>query len=111
VLLTAVQQPDKTLWVVALVTLAHQADMHVLAPNILGRHLRLHPAVVIFAVVSGTALMGLLGALLAAPLAAALTIVVRYLVAEGALSVRAVLAPRDPTVPPQETRTADVAGD
>jgi predicted PurR-regulated permease PerM len=90
VALTAVQQPDKTIWVLVLVTLAQQMDTHVLAPNILGRHLRLHPAVVIFAVVSATALMGLLGALLAAPAAAVLTIVLRYLIAEGALSATAV---------------------
>ncbi|GAC1401848.1 MAG: AI-2E family transporter [Chloroflexota bacterium] len=91
VLLTAIQHPDKTLWVLGLVTLAHQADMHILAPKILGKHLRLHPAVVIFALVSGTALLGLLGALLAAPAAAVLTILLRYLVAEGALSAGAVL--------------------
>ena len=91
VALTAIQQPDRLLWVLALVALAHQVDMHVLAPTILGKHLRLHPAIVIFALVSGTALLGLLGALLAAPVAALLTILLRYLMAEGALSTAAVL--------------------
>ena len=38
----------------------------------------------------------LLGALLAAPAAAALTILLRYLVAEGALSTQALLSPPDP---------------
>jgi predicted PurR-regulated permease PerM len=104
VVLTAIQQPDKTLWVLVLVTLAHQADIHILAPNILGRYLRLHPAFVIFAVVSGTALFGLLGALLAAPAAAALTILLRYLVAEGALSTRALLGP--PASPPASAQSS-----
>jgi predicted PurR-regulated permease PerM len=91
VLLTYIQHPTSAIFVLILVTLAHQFDMHILAPRILGGHLRLHPAVVIFALVTGNAIFGLLGALLAAPVAALLTITIRYLVQEGALSSRAVL--------------------
>jgi predicted PurR-regulated permease PerM len=91
VLLTYIQYPNSAIFVLILVTLAHQFDMHILAPKILGGHLRLHPAVVIVALVSGNAVFGLLGALLAAPVAALLSITVRYLVMEGALSSQAVM--------------------
>jgi predicted PurR-regulated permease PerM len=91
VLLTYVQQPNHAIFVLILVTLAHQFDMHILGPKILGGHLRLHPAVVIVALVTGTAIFGLLGALLAAPAAALLNIVVRYMLIEGALSTSAIL--------------------
>jgi predicted PurR-regulated permease PerM len=102
VLLTYIQHPTSAVFVLILVVLAHQFDMHILGPRILGGHLRLHPAVVIFALVTGNAIFGLLGALLAAPVAALLNIVVRYLVVEGALSPRALfvgLAVPDPAAP------------
>lgn len=91
VLLTYIQYPERAVFVLVLVALAHQFDMHILAPKILGGHLRLHPAVVIVALVSGNAVFGLLGALLAAPVAALLNIILRYLMVEGALSARAVM--------------------
>jgi len=90
VLLTYIQHPSYAVFVLILVTLAHQLDMHILGPKILGGHLRLHPVVVIFALVTGTAIFGLLGALLAAPVAALLSITLRYLILEGALSSQAV---------------------
>lgn len=103
VLLTYIQYPSSAIFVLVLVTMAHQFDMHILAPKILGGHLRLHPAVVIVALVTGNAIFGLLGALLAAPVAALLTITLRYLVQEGALSSQAVL-------PDVAARRAPVAG-
>lgn len=102
VLLTYIQYPNSAIFVLILVTLAHQFDMHILAPKILGGHLRLHPAVVIFALVAGSAVFGLLGALLAAPVAALLNIVVRYLVMDGALSTHAVM-PAAPAAPSGRT--------
>lgn len=91
VLLTYIQYPNSAIFVLVLAAMAHQFDMHILAPKILGEHLRLHPAVVIVALVCGNAIFGLIGALLAAPVAALVAIVLRYLVQEGALSSRAVL--------------------
>jgi predicted PurR-regulated permease PerM len=91
VLLTYIQHPNSAIFVLILVVLAHQFDMHILGPKILGGHLRLHPALVIFALVTGSTIFGLLGALLAAPAAALINIVLRYLITEGALSSQAVL--------------------
>ena len=105
IVLTYVQNPSHTTIVAVLVLIVHQADMHILAPRILGSHLRLHPAVVIFALLAGNALMGILGVLLAAPLAATINITLRYLVTEGALSPAAAIqgddlpAPASPAPP------------
>ena len=100
IVLTYVQNPSHVVVVVVLVLLAHQADMHILAPRILGSHLRLHPAVVIFALLAGNTLMGLLGVLLAAPLAATINITLTYLITEGALSPAAVTRGDDIPLPP-----------
>jgi predicted PurR-regulated permease PerM len=88
--LTYVQQPSHIVVVAVLLLITHQADMHILAPRILGGHLRLHPAVVIFALLAGNTLMGILGVLLAAPLAATINTILTYLITEGALSPAAV---------------------
>jgi predicted PurR-regulated permease PerM len=100
ILLTAVQRPEHTIIVAVLAIIVHQADMHILAPRILGSHLRLHPAVVIFALLAGSALLGILGVLLAAPLAAIINISLIYLVTEGALSPAAVAQGDDIPLPP-----------
>jgi predicted PurR-regulated permease PerM len=49
-----------------------QVENNVLVPRIVGDALDLHPIVVIVAVLMGTSLAGLLGAVLAAPVAASL---------------------------------------
>ncbi len=100
IVLTAAQRPDHTIIVAVLAIVVHQADMHILAPRILGSHLRLHPAVVIFALLAGNALMGILGVLLAAPLAAIINITLLYLITEGALSPAAVARGDDIPLPP-----------
>lgn len=100
IVLTFIQAPSHVVIVTVLVLIAHQADMHILAPRILGSHLRLHPAVVIFALLAGNALMGILGVLLAAPLAATINITLRYLITEGALSPAAVAQGDDIPLPP-----------
>ena len=100
IVLTAVQNPSHTVVVAVLVLIAHQADMHILAPRILGGHLRLHPAVVIFALLAGNSLMGILGVLLAAPLAATINITLTYLITEGALSPAAVVQGDEIPLPP-----------
>jgi len=100
VLLTWLQKPQDVIFVLILVIVAHQSDMHIIGPKILGSHLRLHPAVIIMALVAGTTVFGLLGALLAAPVAALLNIIVKYLMTEGALSPAAVDEDDLGTVPP-----------
>lgn len=55
-----------------------QVENHLLVPKIQGRAVELHPSLVIFAIVVGAAVAGLLGAILALPIAATARNVYRY---------------------------------
>jgi len=59
--------------------LVQQIENTFLVPNIQGNAVQLHPAVVVFAIIVGGSLAGLLGAILALPITAAFRDVVRYL--------------------------------
>jgi predicted PurR-regulated permease PerM len=70
------------IWFVAIVAamytvLRHMEDYFVI-PLVIGRIVKLHPAVVIFALLTGGALYGLLGVLIAVPVAATLRLVLIY---------------------------------
>ena len=58
-----------------------QLDMNVLVPNIIGRHVHLHPVVVILGVLVGASVAGVIGVALAAPTIASLRIILRYVYA------------------------------
>jgi predicted PurR-regulated permease PerM len=73
--------PAKALLVVACLVLLHQVFFdQVVTPRILGRHVGLHPILAIIALMSGSALAGPFGMLIAVPLAACLQIIVVHLV-------------------------------
>jgi predicted PurR-regulated permease PerM len=57
-----------------------QFDAHVLTPLLLGQAVKISPVLVIIAIVAGAAWFGILGALIAVPLAASLQLVFRELV-------------------------------
>jgi predicted PurR-regulated permease PerM len=70
------------IWYVAIVAamytvLRHSEDYFVI-PLVIGRIVKLHPAIVIFALLTGGALYGLLGVLVAVPVAATLRLVLIY---------------------------------
>lgn len=108
VLLAATAGVEAVIAALVLYTLVQQVENNVLVPKIQGDAVELHPAAVIFAIVVGGALAGLLGAILALPIAAALRDVVRYLFrrlspeAPGALaaSVRGLGLERHAGIPP-----------
>jgi len=56
-----------------------QVDLNILIPRLVGRRVRLHPIVVIIGVLSGAAVAGILGVLLAAPVIATAVLIGRYL--------------------------------
>lgn len=60
----------KIIVVVVVFILANQIEGHLLSPMVLGRTTNLHPVTVIIAILAGLTLMGIVGALLAVPLAA-----------------------------------------
>lgn len=70
------------IWYVAIVaamyTVLRHAEDYFVIPLVIGRIVKLHPAVVIFALLTGGALYGLLGVLVAVPVAATMRLVVIY---------------------------------
>jgi predicted PurR-regulated permease PerM len=79
VLLAATVSPAAVVAALILYLLVQQVENNFLVPKIQGDAVQLHPAVVVFAIIVGASLAGLLGAILALPVTAAFRDVVRYL--------------------------------
>ena len=79
VLLAATAGIEAVIAALVLYTLVQQVENTFLVPKIQGDATDLHPAAVMFAIIIGGALAGLIGAILALPIAAAGRDVVRYL--------------------------------
>ena len=73
------QGTSVTLIVVGLMVLYQEFESRILVPRVYGRVLRLPPAIVIVALLVGGTLLGILGALLALPIAAGLQMIIREL--------------------------------
>src|SRR6185312_4901629 len=65
-----VVHPFSAIWVVLLFLGIHQLEGHIVVPKVMGSVLRLHPLLVIFGLLAGSNVAGLVGALLALPLLA-----------------------------------------
>lgn len=68
--------------VIVMYTVLRHAEDYFVIPLVIGRIVRLHPIVVIFSVLAGGALLGLLGVVLAVPTVAALRLVLVYVMAK-----------------------------
>ncbi len=79
VLLAATAGLEPVIAALVLYTLVQQVENNLLVPKIQGDAVQMHPAAVMFAIIIGGALAGLLGAILALPVTAAARDVVRYL--------------------------------
>jgi predicted PurR-regulated permease PerM len=79
VLIALVQDPLVAVWLVLLFVTLQQLEGHVVAPLVFSRALRINPLLVIFALLFGAHLYGVIGALVALPLAAMLRETVVYL--------------------------------
>jgi predicted PurR-regulated permease PerM len=79
VLLAATVGPVAVIAALVLYFLVQQIENNFLVPKIQGDAVQLHPAAVVFAIIIGGSLAGLLGAILALPITAAFRDVVRYL--------------------------------
>jgi predicted PurR-regulated permease PerM len=106
VLVALFQDPLTALWVVLFFVGLQQVEGHVASPLIFGHALRINPLLVIFALLFGAELFGIIGALIALPVAAVIRETVVYLrehlVFEpwgtmGPLEVAAVRAGRRPS--------------
>jgi predicted PurR-regulated permease PerM len=64
--------------VASMYTVLRHAEDYLVIPTVIGRAVRLHPAIVIFSLLTGGAVFGLLGIFLAVPVAATLRLVLIY---------------------------------
>jgi predicted PurR-regulated permease PerM len=79
VLLALIGTPIDALWVVLAYAVIQTIESYLIQPLIMSRAVSLHPAVVMFALLIMGTLFGFVGVLLAVPLAAALTVLLREL--------------------------------
>ncbi len=79
VLLALATDPILIVWVVLSYVVIHQVEAHVIQPVVMSRAVTLHPVVVISAILIMGSLFNLIGLLLAVPLVAALSVLVREL--------------------------------
>ncbi len=68
--------------VVIMYTVFRHTEDYVVIPLVIGRIVRLHPVVIIFSVLAGGAVLGLLGVILAVPLAATARLLLVYVLAK-----------------------------
>ena len=73
VLLALFHSPGAAIWVAVIYFTIQQLEGHILVPNIMGASLGVHPLVVIFAVLAGAQIAGILGMLAVLPILAMLT--------------------------------------
>lgn len=74
------QGPVVAAFMLLAVVIVQQIESHVLQPFLMGRLVSVHPLAIIFAIAAGVTVAGVVGALIAVPLAACLNGVVRHLV-------------------------------
>lgn len=70
--------PLLALWVLLAIVVIQQVESSVVAPMVVGRTVELHPVVVLLAVLAGGSLAGVLGLLVAVPLAASAKVLFRH---------------------------------
>ncbi|MEO6473448.1 MAG: AI-2E family transporter [Aeromicrobium sp.] len=73
------QGPWTALFMLIAVVIVQQFESHVLQPFLMGRLVAVHPLAIIIAIAAGVIVAGIVGALIAVPLAACLNGVVRHL--------------------------------
>ena len=79
ILVALFTDPITAVWVALLFLGLQQLEGHIVAPQIFGHTLRINPLLVIFALLLGEQLYGLIGALLALPILAVIRETVLYL--------------------------------
>lgn len=111
VLVALLGDPLTALWVGLLFLALQQLEGHVVAPQVFGHSLRLNPLIIIFALLLGAEIYGIIGAFIALPLAAVgretVVYLSRHLVLEPwGTPVRANAPPAPPPPPAEPTPEA-----
>lgn len=82
VIVAALYSPFKALLVIGLYLLIQQLENYVIVPRVMSKAVELHPLAVLLALMIGGELMGVLGAVLSVPVAAAISVIVDEIRAE-----------------------------
>jgi len=69
-LIAVIDQPSKAIWTLVMIVIYQQVENYLLSPKITARTMEIHVAVAFAAVLIGSALLGVVGALLALPFTA-----------------------------------------
>lgn len=78
IVLALLTSPATAFWAVVLLVAVNQLEGVLLAPKVVGEYVGLHPVTVIFAVLAGAELLGILGMLLAVPAAAIIKVFAQF---------------------------------
>ena len=70
--------PSKALIVLVGYVVYHQLESHIIVPRVYGKAMKLSPSIIVFSIMIGAMLMGVEGAMLALPAAAAAPVVFRH---------------------------------
>lgn len=79
VVLALLQSGRAGLYMLIAIILIQQLESNLITPKIIGERLGMHPLIIVFALLVGGELLGILGMLIAVPLTAALRIILSYL--------------------------------
>jgi predicted PurR-regulated permease PerM len=79
ILVAYLSSPALALKVVLFYIIVHQMENHIVVPNIMGHTIDLHPVIIIISLLIGGQLLGIMGMMLAVPVAALLRVLVNQL--------------------------------
>lgn len=80
VFITLATDPVRALWVVVAFIIIQQIEGNLISPKIVGHSVGLHPAAIIFVLLVGGALWGLVGLLVSVPLAGILKVIIESII-------------------------------
>jgi sporulation integral membrane protein YtvI len=79
VVLALLKSPLSAVYVMILFIVVNQVESSIISPKILGEHVGLHPVTVIFSIIAGGYLFGLLGVILAVPVTSIVKVTLKYI--------------------------------
>ena len=80
VFITLTTDPQKALWVVVAFIVIQQIEGNLISPKIVGHSVGLHPAAIIFVLLVGGSLWGLVGLLVTVPLAGVIKVIIETII-------------------------------
>lgn len=79
ILLAYLASPALAVKVLFFFLIVHQLENHIIVPNIMGHTIDLHPSIIIIVLLIGSQLLGIIGMILAVPVAALLKVLIKNL--------------------------------